>query len=99
MSYKSEFTRLFLKLLDKLDEKSRELVLNAIDEVLNDPRNGSQRVFERQALFMWWDCAVSNMRIVYEIYYRLSFMCDFVCKSAKEHCSGRFALSLSSRSL
>ena len=53
MSYKSEFTRLFLKLLDKLDAQNRERVLNAIDEVLNNPRNGSQLVFERQVLFKW----------------------------------------------
>lgn len=46
MSYKSEFTKLFLKLLDKLDALNRERVLNAIDEVLSNPRNGSQLVFE-----------------------------------------------------
>ena len=64
MSYKSEFTRLFLKLLDKLDAQNRERILNAIDEVLNNPRHGSQLVFERQVLFKW---RVGDYRLVYAI--------------------------------
>lgn len=64
MSYKSEFTKLFLKLLDKLDALNRERVLNAIDEVLSNPRNGSQLVFERQVLFKW---RVGDYRLIYTI--------------------------------
>jgi mRNA-degrading endonuclease RelE of RelBE toxin-antitoxin system len=53
MKYESEFTPTFLKLLKRLDRKIRERVLKAIEEVIEDPRRGSQLVFARHVCFKW----------------------------------------------
>ncbi len=64
MSYDSEFTPLFLKLLGKLDKQVRERVLNAIAEVVKDPKRGSQLVFSRQVCFKW---KIGDYRMIYKI--------------------------------
>jgi mRNA-degrading endonuclease RelE of RelBE toxin-antitoxin system len=51
MNYESEFTPTFLKLLKKLDRQIRERVLKTIEEVLTDPRKGSQLVFAEHVCF------------------------------------------------
>ncbi len=53
MTYESEFTPIFLKLLRKLDRPIKERLLKAIEEVLKDPRRGSQLVFAKRVCFKW----------------------------------------------
>ncbi len=53
MTYGSEFTPTFLKLLTKLDRQVKDRVLRAIQEILEDPRKGSQLVFARHGCFKW----------------------------------------------
>ncbi|HEY4699455.1 MAG TPA: hypothetical protein VIH27_03685 [Nitrososphaerales archaeon] len=53
MSYDPEFTPLFLKLLGKQGKQVRERVLNAIAEIITDPKRGSHLVFSRQVCFKW----------------------------------------------
>jgi mRNA interferase RelE/StbE len=64
MNYESEFTPTFLKLLRKLDRQIREPVLKAIEEVLSDPRRGSQLVFARHVCFKW---RIGDYRMIYTI--------------------------------
>lgn len=64
MSYDSEFTPLFLKLLGKIDKQVKERVLTAITEVVRDPKRGSQLVFSRQVCFKW---KVGDYRMIYRI--------------------------------
>jgi mRNA interferase RelE/StbE len=62
MTYESEFTPTFLKLLKKLDRQIRERVLKAIKEVLSDPRRGSQLVFAKHVCFKW---RIGDYRMIY----------------------------------
>ena len=64
MTYESEFTPTFLKLLRKLDKQIKERVLKGIDEVLEDPRRGSQLVFAKQVCFKW---RIGDFRMIYTI--------------------------------
>jgi mRNA interferase RelE/StbE len=64
MSYASEFTPLFVKLLKKLDRQIRERVLGTIEEILITPRQGSRLVYSEQVTFKW---RVGDYRIVYLI--------------------------------
>ncbi len=64
MSYESEFTPTFLKLLKKLDSQIKERVLKAVEQALKDPRNGSQLVFASQVCFKW---RVADYRMIYTI--------------------------------
>jgi mRNA interferase RelE/StbE len=64
MSYESEFTPTFLKLLKKLNTRIKERILRAIEEILNDPRRGSQLVFAKQVCFKW---RVGDYRMIYTI--------------------------------
>ena len=64
MSYDSNFTPLFLKLLGKLDKPVRDRVLTAVAEVVKDPRRGSQLVFSRQVCYKW---KVGDYRMIYRI--------------------------------
>ena len=64
MSFASEFAPIFLKLIGKLDTQIRERVLKAIDEVLKDPRTGSQLVFSQQVCFKWRG---GDYRMIYTI--------------------------------
>jgi mRNA interferase RelE/StbE len=64
MTYESEFTPTFLKLLKKLDRQIRERVLKAIEEVLSDPRRGSRLVFAKHVCFKW---RIANYRMIYTI--------------------------------
>jgi mRNA interferase RelE/StbE len=64
MSYDSEFTPTFLRLLKKLDNQIKERILKAIEEVLKDPRSGSQLVYAKQILFKW---RVGDYRMIYTI--------------------------------
>lgn len=64
MSYDSEFTPTFLKLLKKLDRQIKDRILKAIEEVLKDPRSGSQLVYTRQVLFKW---RVGDYRMIYMV--------------------------------
>ena len=64
MTYESEFTPTFLKLLRKLDKPIKNRVLQAVDEVLKDPRKGSQLVFAKQVCFKW---RIGDFRMIYTI--------------------------------
>lgn len=64
MSYESEFTPTFLKLLKKLDKQIKERILKVIEEVLKDPRSGSQLEYAKQVLFK---CRVGDYRMIYTI--------------------------------
>ena len=64
MKYESEFTPTFLKLLRKLDRPIKEYVMKAVEEVLNDPRKGSQLVFAKQVCFKW---RIGDYRMIYTI--------------------------------
>ena len=64
MTYDSEFTPIFLKLLNKLDEPIKGRILRVIEEVLRDPRRGSQLVFAKQVCFKW---RVEDYRMIYTI--------------------------------
>ena len=64
MNYESEFTPTFLKLLRKLDRQIKERVLDAVEEVLKDPRKGSQLVFAKQVCFKW---RIGDYRMIYTI--------------------------------
>lgn len=64
MKYGSEFTPTFLKLLRKLDSPIKERVLKAVEEVLENPRRGSQLVFAKQVCFKW---RIGDYRMVYTI--------------------------------
>jgi mRNA-degrading endonuclease RelE of RelBE toxin-antitoxin system len=48
MSYASEFTPVFVKLLTKLDKQILERVLRAVEDILIDPRQGSRLVYSEQ---------------------------------------------------
>ena len=50
--------------MDKLDKRTRDRVLTAIDDVMSNPRSGSQLVFAKEFLFKW---RVGDYRIVYRI--------------------------------
>lgn len=64
MNYGSEFTPTFLKLLKKLDRQIKERVLKTIEEVLKDPRKGSQLVFAGHVCFK---CRIGDYRMIYTI--------------------------------
>lgn len=64
MSYASEFTPIFLKLLGRFDKQVKERVLKALEEVLKDPRRGSRLVFAQEVCFKW---RVGDYRIIYRI--------------------------------
>ena len=64
MTYSSEFTPLFLRLLRKFDSQIRERVLNALEEIVDNPRAGSQLVYSQQVSFKW---RVGDYRIIYLI--------------------------------
>ena len=64
MSYESEFTPTFLKLMKKLDSQTKERVLKEIGRALKDPRSGSRLVFARQVCFKW---RVGGYRMIYTI--------------------------------
>jgi len=64
MSYVSEFTPVFVKLLRKLDKQIRERVLRAVEDILIDPRQGSRLVYSEHVTFKW---RVGDYRIVYLI--------------------------------
>ncbi len=64
MNYESEFTPTFLKLLKKLDRQVKERVLKIIEEVLKDPRQGSQFVFAKHVCFKW---RIGDYRLIYTI--------------------------------
>lgn len=64
MTYESEFTPTFLKLLKKLERRIKERVLKAVEEVLEDPRRGSQLVFAKHICFKW---RIGNYRMIYTI--------------------------------
>ncbi len=64
MKYESEFTPTFLKLLRKLDRQIKERVMKAIEEVLDNPRKGSQLVFAEQICFKW---RIGNYRMIYTL--------------------------------
>ena len=64
MSYESEFTPTFLKLLKKLDGQIKKRVLKEIGQALKDPRSGSQLVFASQVCFKW---RVGDYRMIYTI--------------------------------
>ncbi|MFQ5762128.1 MAG: type II toxin-antitoxin system RelE/ParE family toxin [Candidatus Bathyarchaeia archaeon] len=64
MNYESEFTPLFLKLLAKLDKQIKARVLKALEDVLTDPRSGSQLIFAQQICFKW---RVGDYRMIYKI--------------------------------
>lgn len=64
MKYESEFTPTFLKLLKKLDRPIKERVVKAIEEVLDNPRRGSQLVFADQVCLKW---RIGDYRMIYTI--------------------------------
>ncbi len=64
MSYESEFTPFFLRLLRRLDRQIGERVLTAIADVLNDPHKGSQLTFMKEVLFKW---RIGDYRMIYKI--------------------------------
>jgi len=64
MNYESAFTPTFQKLLRQLDKPIQERVLKAIDDVLKDPRKGSQLVFAKQVCFKW---RVGDYRMIYAV--------------------------------
>ena len=64
MKYESEFTPTFLKLLKKLDRPIKEHVVKAVEDVLSDPRKGSQLVFAKQVCFKW---RIGDHRMIYTI--------------------------------
>jgi mRNA interferase RelE/StbE len=64
MTYESQFTPTFLKLLARLDRQVKDRVLRAIQEILDDPRKGSQLVFAEHVCFKW---RVGDYRMIYTI--------------------------------
>lgn len=62
MSYVPTYTPTFLKLLRKLDRQVKERVLEAIEDILKDPRRGSQLVFAKQVCFKW---RLGDYRMIY----------------------------------
>ena len=61
MTYGSEFTPTFLKLLRKLDRQIKERILKAVEDIVDDPRRGSQLVFGKDVCFKW---RVGDQRII-----------------------------------
>ena len=64
MTYETEFTPTFLKLLRKLDKPIKERVLKAVTEIANEPRKGSQLVFAKEVCFKW---RIGDYRMIYTI--------------------------------
>ena len=64
MNYASQFTPLFLRHLKRLDKRIRERVLEVLEEILDEPRRGSQLVYSQQVAFKW---RVGDYRIIYAI--------------------------------
>ena len=64
MNYESAFTPTFQKLLRKLDKPIQERVLKAIDDVLKEPRKGSQLVFAKHVCFKW---RIGDYRMMYTV--------------------------------
>jgi len=57
-------TRRFLKHLKGLEEKTRERVLRAMEEIVQKPYTGSLLVFDERRLYKR---RVGNYRVIYEI--------------------------------
>ena len=62
MSYSSEFAPVFLRLAKKLDKQIKDRIFEALEEILRNPRSGSQLVYSKQVMFKW---RVGDYRIIY----------------------------------
>ena len=88
MKYGSEFTPIFLKLLRKLDRPIKERVVQAVEEVLENPRRGSQLVFAKQVCFKW---RIGDYRMIYTIEEGRKVV-TFIVVDHRSRVYGRFGL-------
>jgi len=50
MTYGSEFTPTFLKLLRKLDRQIKERILKAVEDIVDDPRRGLSLYLQKMSV-------------------------------------------------
>ncbi len=65
MSYKAIFTKSFIKSVKKLEKKTRERIINAIKEILENPYTGIPLTGLLKGL---WKKRIGKYRIIYKIY-------------------------------
>ncbi|RLJ01680.1 MAG: type II toxin-antitoxin system RelE/ParE family toxin [Candidatus Aenigmatarchaeota archaeon] len=63
-NYQLEYTKLFIKKLKKFESRIKDRILQAIENILDNPYNGSQLIFSKEKLWKW---RVGNYRIIYKI--------------------------------
>ncbi|MCK5177485.1 MAG: type II toxin-antitoxin system RelE/ParE family toxin [Candidatus Aenigmarchaeota archaeon] len=63
-NYQVNYTKIFLKLLKKINNNVKSRILDAIESILIEPYYGSQLVFSKEKCRKW---RVGNYRIIYKI--------------------------------